>query len=104
MCGYYRLTQKLDRQIHTVPERVNPIPRRAPPTIELIAPLFLRGATNDSLAIANFCLVAGITESAEKLIRPAQTALKGVTEELSYVPVVTADRNIFNITNLEKSI
>ena len=82
---YNRQIQKLDKLIHTVPERVNPIPRRAPPTIELTAPLFLRGATNDSLAILNFRLVAGITESAEKLTRPEETALKGVSEETSHL-------------------
>ena len=58
--------------ILTVPERVNPIPRRAPPTRELKAPLFLRGAANDSLAMANFCLVAGIIDNTEKLTSPVQ--------------------------------
>ena len=75
--GHYTILmmdKKLDRLILTVPERVNPIPRRAPPTTELTAPLLRKGTTNDFLAIANFCLVAEITESTEKLTRPVNTA------------------------------
>jgi len=49
-----------------------PIPRIAPPNAELRAPLHFNGPTKPSLAIVNFCLVAGIIERADNPTSPVK--------------------------------